>query len=230
MLLGILLLVSCASQNADTNTAEKTEAITPSVSSKEPGNHKDVDASQPKVIILGDSITAGLNLPVDSTYPTLLGRRFSEQGLSTEFINSGISGDTTAGGLRRTDWLLKQNPDLLVIQLGANDGLRNIALTEIEANLEAIIEKAKASDTEIMLVQMKIPGNYGQEYTEGFISIFPRLAQRHQISLLPFLLEDVAGDRKKNQADGIHPTKEGHQQMAERMYEPLRIWREGWQP
>ena len=179
----------------------------------------------PRIIILGDSLTAGMGLPVDSAYPKLLEKRLRGEDLPTEILNAGQSGDTTAGGLRRIDWLLNQKPDLLIIQLGANDGMRGIPLEEVRRNISAMIEKAQKANIPVKLADMRIPPNYGEEYTKGFQAIYPELAAQYQIELLPFLLQDVAGQKQLNQADGIHPTKEGHQQISERLYDSIKGWR-----
>ncbi|MFQ5351169.1 MAG: arylesterase, partial [Thermoanaerobaculia bacterium] len=137
-------------------------------------------------------------------------------------VNAGISGDTTAGGLARLDWVLRQQPDLLVVGLGANDGLRGLALAETEANLRAILAAGRRSGARVLLLGMKLPPNYGPDYTGGFEEIFPRLAGELELPLVPFLLTGVAGQPELNQADGIHPTAEGHRVMTENVVPLLR--------
>ena len=187
---------------------------------------KTTTQKSPRIIILGDSLTAGMGLPVDVAYPKLLEKRLKQEDLPTEVLNAGQSGDTTAGGLRRIDWLLQQKPDLLVIELGANDGMRGIPLEEIRTNLSSMIEKAQKAKIPVKLVDMRIPPNYGEEYTNGFRSMYQDISSHYQIELLPFLLEDVGGQKDLNQADGIHPTKEGHQKISDRLYDPIKLWRE----
>ena len=221
-----LLCFSCTVQTtneqASTETSPKensTKAITldPTVESK------------PRIVILGDSLTAGLGLDIDSAYPALVEQQLSDLGYPTEILNAGQSGDTTAGGVRRVDWLLKQKPDLLIVELGANDGMRGIPLSEIEKNLNAIIDKSQEANVSVFLMDMYIPTNFGQEYTNGFHSIFATVAKEQEITLLPFLLEDVAGKATLNQADGIHPTAEGHTLMAKVVLEGIKPWRTQWQ-
>ena len=179
----------------------------------------------PRVIILGDSLTAGLGLAVDQAYPALLANQLANQGLPTEIINAGVSGDTTAGGLRRVDWLLKQKPDLLVIELGANDGMRGAPVEEVHRNLAQIIDKSKAAGVETWLMQMMVPPNYGVEYADSIRDIYPALAAEKQVKLLPFLLQDVAGKAELNQADGIHPTSQGQVLMEATLRPYFQQWR-----
>ena len=220
MLLGLFLLCSCTNQSTDSRASTTTTTLSPQTQEK--------TQQQPTIIIIGDSITAGLGISTDGIFPTLLENKFKENGQPTKILNAGVSGDTTAGGLRRIDWLLKQKPDLLLIELGANDGLRGIDVQDIETNLSAIIQKAQTNKTEVMLLSMKIPANFGEQYTNDFVAIYPRLAEKHNIPLLPFLLQGVAGEKKYNQADGIHPTKEGHVIIADTMYDQLQTWRTNW--
>lgn len=222
MLFGLFLLISCTDQSTNSTSSTAIDH-SPNKTSEQP-------QEQPRIIILGDSITAGLGLPSDGIYPTLLADHFQRAGTPTEILNAGVSGDTTAGGLRRIDWLLKQQPDLLLIELGANDGMRGVPLEDIEANLSKMIEKSQQADVAVRLLQMRIPANFGDEYTAGFAAIYPRLAEKHDVPLLPFLLQGVAGDQELNQADGIHPTKAGHSIIAETMFMQLEEWRADWKP
>jgi len=225
-----LLCLSCTVQS----TPDKLSTDPAIESLKEVLENNDqlqsVPANQPKIIILGDSLTAGLGLDVNLAYPALVAKQLDEIGYPTDIINAGQSGDTTAGGLRRVDWLLKQNPDLLIVELGANDGMRGIPLPEIEKNLNGIIDKAQAKDVPVFLMDMYIPSNFGQEYTDGFHDIFTTTATSQGIPLIPFLLQDVAGKPELNQADGIHPTAEGHRLMADVVREGIKDWRMAWTP
>lgn len=184
----------------------------------------------PRVIILGDSLTAGLGLDVDQAYPALVAEQLGAMGHPTEILNAGQSGDTTAGGLRRVDWLLKQNPDLLIVELGANDGMRGIPLVEIEKNLNGIIDKAQEKNVPVFLMDMYIPPNFGKEYTDGFHNLFAEIAKEQEIPLMPFMLKEVTGKPDLNQADGIHPTAEGHKIMATVVLESIKDWRTNWTP
>ena len=186
--------------------------------------------AKPRIIILGDSLTAGLGLDVDSAYPALVEQQLTDLGYPTEILNAGQSGDTTAGGVQRVDWLLKQKPDLLIVELGANDGMRGIPLGEIEKNLNTIIDKAQETNTSVFLMDMYIPPSFGKEYADGFHGLFSKVAKEQNILLLPFMLADVAGKPNLNQADGIHPTAEGHALMADVVLNSIKEWRVGWQP
>jgi acyl-CoA thioesterase-1 len=174
------------------------------------------------VAFLGDSLTAGFGLDPEQAFPHLVQQALVAEGFAVQVVNAGISGDTTAGGLARTDWLLKRKPDVLVIGLGGNDGLRGMPLAGTEKNLRGILAKGRAAGARMLLVGMMIPPNYGPEYTAGFAGIYPKLAEEFGIPLLPFLLEGVAGKRELNQADGIHPTAAGHEILARTVLEALR--------
>lgn len=168
----------------------------------------------PLVVFLGDSLTAGLGLPEEQAYPALLDRRLDAKGAPVRVLNAGVSGDTTAGGLARLDWLLKQKPDILVLGLGANDGLRGLELEKTEKNLREIVRRAQASGIQVLLLGMMIPPNYGADYTERFRQMYPEIADDMDIPLVPFLLEGVGGVAELNQEDGIHPTAEGQEILA----------------
>jgi len=168
----------------------------------------------PLVVFLGDSLSAGLGLDVDQAYPALVGDLLAERGLPIRVLNAGLSGDTSAGGRERLDWFLRQKPDLVVVELGANDALRGQPLDGIEDNLRDILQRVARSGARAVLAGMKIPTNYGPDYSNGFEAIYPRVARETGATLIPFLLEGVAGDPALNQADGIHPTAEGQKIVA----------------
>ncbi len=174
------------------------------------------------VVFLGDSLTAGLGVGEAEAFPEQVRLRLGAEGISIRTVNAGISGDTTAGGRARLDWVLRQKPDVLVVGLGANDGLRGLALEETEANLRAIVTGAHRGGSRVLLLGMMLPPNYGPDYTAAFQEIFPRLAGELETALVPFLLTGVAGRPELNQADGIHPTAEGHRLMAEGVLPHLR--------
>jgi acyl-CoA thioesterase-1 len=184
-------------------------------------------STAPKIILFfGDSLTAGYGLSPDEAFPTLVGRNLTKQGKPCKIIPAGLSGETSAGGLSRIDWVLRQRPDVFVLELGANDGLRGLPLDQTEKNLQAIINKVKTKypKTKIVIAGMMVPPNMGPAYTERFKKIFPDLAKKNKATLIPFLLKNVAGDEKLNQADGIHPTAEGHKIVAStvtKIIEPL---------
>ena len=176
----------------------------------------------PKVVFLGDSITAGLHLPADQAYPAVLQRRLREEGLPFRLVNAGISGDTSAGGVRRLDWLLKQEPDLLVVQLGANDGLRGQPVEEIEKNLRDIVTRAKARGARVLVLGMRIPPNYGVEYTESFAALYETVSNDLEVGFVPFFMESVAGYAEWNLEDELHPSAEGHERLADGLMVQLR--------
>jgi len=168
----------------------------------------------PRVVFLGDSLSAGYGLAEEDAFPAVVARLLAERGHPIHLVNAGVSGDTTAGGLARVDWVLKQKPAVLVVELGANDGLRGQPLAGIESNLREIVRRGKAAGARVLLLGMKIPPNYGSEYAEGFDALYPRLARELDVPLMPFLLEGVAAESQLNQADGIHPTAEGARRVA----------------
>jgi acyl-CoA thioesterase-1 len=180
------------------------------------------DPGAPLVVFLGDSLTAGLGLSEDQAYPAILERSLRSSGISARVVNAGVSGDTTAGGLARLPWLLRQEPDVLVVGLGANDGLRGQPLESIEANLRAIVEAGATAGARVLLLGMRIPTNYGPDYAEGLRAIYPRVAKSLDVALVPFLLEGVAGRAALNQADGIHPNVRGQEIVAENVLPYLK--------
>jgi len=174
------------------------------------------------VVALGDSLTAGLGVAADEAFPARLQARLRAEGYDYRVVNAGVSGDTTAGGLRRVDWALRAHPDVVIVALGANDGLRGQSPPAIRANLEEIVARLQAAGVRVLLVGMRLPPNYGAEYTKEFEAVFPAVARRAKITLMPFLLDGVAADPRLNQADGIHPTAAGQQMIADRLWPYLR--------
>ena len=177
------------------------------------------------ILCFGDSITAGYGLDDSSdAYPAILQQKIDSLNLNYTVINSGLSGETSSGGRSRIDWVLRQNVDVFLLELGANDGLRGIPLTETRSNLQSIIEtvKEKYSDAEIILAGMELPPNMGQDYTSEFRSVFADLAKENDVTFIPFILKDVGGIKELNQQDGIHPTVEGHKIVAKTVWESLR--------
>jgi len=174
------------------------------------------------VVALGDSLTAGLGVAADEAFPARLQARLRAEGYDYRVVNAGVSGDTTAGGLRRVDWALRAHPDVVIVALGANDGLRGQSPPAIRGNLEEIVARLQAAGVRVLLVGMRLPPNYGAEYTKEFEAVFPAVARRAKITLMPFLLDGVAADPRLNQADGIHPTAAGQQMIADRLWPYLR--------
>lgn len=170
------------------------------------------------IVAFGDSLTAGLGVPASEGYPAVLEEKLKEAGYSYRVVNSGVSGETTAGGLRRVDWVLRSRPEIVILELGANDGLRGLDLAQTEKNLSAIIERLQQAGVAVILAGMKMPPNYGKEYTEGFEKIYPRLAAQYRLTLIPFFLDGVAAQSNLNQADGIHPTGQGYRVIVDRIW------------
>jgi acyl-CoA thioesterase I len=181
-------------------------------------------AAPPKnILFLGDSITAGYGLEPSQAYPALIQAKIDAKGWNFKAINAGQSGDTTAGGLNRLNWLLRNRIDVLVLELGGNDGLRGLPAETSKKNLQAIIDgtKAKYPEAKIILAGMKVPPNMGADYAKQFNLIFPELARKNQAALIPFILEGVGGVRELNLADGIHPTAKGHERVAANVWKVL---------
>ena len=181
-------------------------------------------SENPKVIMFfGDSLTAGYGLSTNEAFPAVIEKKLLKNGKSAKVVNAGVSGETTAGGLSRIDWVLRQPVDVFVLELGANDGLRGLPVEQTQKNLDAIIQKVKKKypNAKIVIAGMMVPPNLGSEYTTKFGKIFPAVAQKHQATLIPFLLADVAGDEKLNLSDGIHPNVEGHKIVADNVYKFL---------
>ena len=193
-----------------------------STEKKEAEEGKQVGDATPKKTILffGNSLTAGYGIDPEESFAGRTQSRLDSLKKEYRVINGGLSGETTAGGLSRLDWFLEEEPYLFVLELGGNDGLRGIALTETKKNLLAIVDKVRAKypNTKIILAGMQIPPNMGQEYTEEFKAIYPAVAKEKNIELIPFLLEGVAGDPDLNLPDGIHPTAEGHRLVMETLW------------
>jgi acyl-CoA thioesterase I len=181
-------------------------------------------ATTKRIVFLGDSLTAGYGLPVEQSYPSLIAEKIRAAHLPYEAVNAGLSGDTSAGGLRRLDWLLQNKIDLLVIALGANDGLRGLSPKELEANLQAIIDKTKAKNpaAQIVVAGMQMPPNLGADYAEQFQRVFAEVAKKNNAVLIPFLLANVGGHRELNQSDSIHPTAAGQKIIAETVWQALK--------
>jgi len=173
-------------------------------------------------VILGDSLTAGLGLPIEQAYPSLLQRRLNEAKLDFEVVNAGVSGDTSAGGLSRLDWSLQGDVRILVVALGGNDALRGLAIDELKQNLSQIIERAQARHVTVILAGMEAPPNWGREYIVAFHQVYPALAAKYHVALVPFLLKNVAGRDALNQNDGIHPTAAGARIVADNVWRVLK--------
>lgn len=176
-----------------------------------------VQPSSKVILFFGDSLTAGYGLSTEEAFPALIEKQLNKSGKSCKAINAGLSGETSAGGLSRIDWVLRQPIDVFVLELGGNDGLRGLPLDQTKKNLQSIVDKVKAKypKAKIVIVGMMVPPNMGEEYANQFKAIFPPLAKKNNATLIPFLLEGVAGNEKLNLPDGIHPNSEGHKIVAE---------------
>jgi acyl-CoA thioesterase-1 len=180
-------------------------------------------APKKTILFLGDSLTAGLGVQPTEAFPALVAEKIHAAGLPFQIENAGLSGDTSAGGLRRIDWLLQRPIDVLFLELGANDGLRGQQLKSLKANLQAIIDKTKAKNPQVKIVVagMQVPPNLGAEYASGFERVFVEVAKENNAGLIPFLLEGVGGNRELNQQDLIHPSAAGHRLIAELVWRTL---------
>jgi acyl-CoA thioesterase-1 len=215
--IAMLLLAACGSRSEDREDARPVAAPAPAAVPARPAAD-----SQPRIVVLGDSLTAGLGLPMRDAYPTLLQERLKTEGLNFEVVNAGVSGDTSAGGLSRIDWALQGDVRVLIVALGGNDGLRGLPPEELQQNLAQIIERAQALHISVILAGMEAPPNYGRDYTVSFSKVYPTLAKRYGVALVPFLLQGVAGSEALNQSDGIHPTVAGARIVADNVWAVLK--------
>ena len=180
--------------------------------------------SNQTILFFGDSITAGNGIAKEDAFPTLIQQKIDSLNWNFEVINGGLSGETSAGGLRRIDWLMQNEIDVMVLELGGNDGLRGINPDDTKRNLQAIIQKARQKNPgiHIMLAGMQVPPNLGEQYVSSFRQIYPTVAEQENVELIPFILENVGGIDSLNQEDGIHPTEEGHKIVAETVWSQLK--------
>ena len=211
----LLALVNCTNHRRDVNSkpnlTDKSASAAPQTKVK-------------TILFFGNSLTAGYGVDPSEAFPALIQNKIDSLKLNYKVINAGVSGETSAGGNSRVNWILRQPVDVFVLELGGNDGLRGIPLTETKKNLQSIIDKVKAKypNAKLVLAGMQIPPNMGQQYATEYKNIYPALAAKNQITLIPFLLQGVGGDAKLNQHDGIHPTAEGHKIVAENVWKVLK--------
>ena len=215
ILLSALLFSCSTSKNSENEQTSK----------KEPSA---VETSDPKeeektILFFGNSITAGYQLDMDQAFPAIIQKKLDSLGFNYKAINAGLSGETSAGGKSRIEWVLKTRPDIFFLELGANDGLRGLPLDETYKNLQDIIDAVKKENpaVKIIIAGMMVPPNLGDDYTAEFKDLFPTLAEENDAIYIPFLLEGVAGNPELNLRDGIHPTPEGHEIVAETVWEYL---------
>jgi acyl-CoA thioesterase-1 len=179
-----------------------------------------------RIVFLGDSLSAGYGLAEAQAFPALVEARLRERGHAVEVLNAGVSGDTSAGGLSRLDWVLRSKPQLLVVELGANDALRGQPLENTERNLREIVRRGREAGAQVMLLGMDVPTNYGPDYAEGFAELYPRITEEEDVQLVPGFIRDVGLDPALMMADGLHPTAEGHRILADRLTDEIESWLE----
>ncbi len=177
-----------------------------------------VHATERIVVAFGDSLTAGLGVMPDESYPAQLQARLRADGYAYRVVNAGASGDTTAGGLRRVDWALKNKPDIVIVALGANDAMRGQDLASVRANLDGIVARFQKAGARVLVVGMEVPPNYGARYAADFRRLYVEVARKRGAAFMPFLLDGVAGNPRLNQGDGIHPTAEGYRIVVDRLW------------
>ena len=217
-------VAACSSQATDgpATVPPKLKSTAPEVAHTPPATADGPRDGRARIIFLGDSLTAGLGLDVKDSFPSLIEERLQRAGHDFDVVNAGVSGDTSAGGLRRLDWALAEGkPKILIVALGGNDGLRGLPPEQLEANLAAIIERGQKNGLTVILAGMEAPPNFGADYTAAFRAVYPRLAKRYNVGLIPFLLDGVAGNPALNQADGIHPNRRGAVVVAELVWKSL---------
>jgi acyl-CoA thioesterase-1 len=203
-----------AAAPAASSAPPKTSSIAPATAGARAG-------TRPRIAILGDSLTAGLGLRQSQAYPTLLQQRLDDEGLGYEVVNAGVSGDTSAGGLARLDWALQGDVRILIVALGGNDALRALPTDQLRDNLATVIERAQARGITVVLAGMEAPPNFGRDYIVAFHQVYPALAARYHVALVPFLLAGVAGIDALNQPDGMHPTAAGARIVADNVWKLL---------
>jgi acyl-CoA thioesterase-1 len=203
-----------AAPAASSSAPPKASSIAPATAGARAG-------TRPRIAILGDSLTAGLGLRQSQAYPTLLQQRLDDEGLGYEVVNAGVSGDTSAGGLARLDWALQGDVRILIVALGGNDALRALPTDQLRDNLATVIERAQARGITVVLAGMEAPPNFGRDYIVAFHQVYPALAARYHVALVPFLLAGVAGIDALNQPDGMHPTAAGARIVADNVWKLL---------
>ena len=216
--LACAVIAGCSGSSGETSAPAETASSPPAAAPESSSSH----SNRPRVVCLGDSLTAGLGLSsTDQAYPALLEHRLKRAGFDYEVINAGVSGDTSAGGLRRLDWSLQGDVRVLIVALGANDGLRGLPPSELRSNLEAIVAAAQKRNVRVLVLGMEAPPNFGAVYIKEFRAVYTQVAADLDVPLVPFFLEGVAGVGRLNQADGIHPTAEGQQRIADTIWRSL---------
>ncbi|MFB3816970.1 MAG: arylesterase [Candidatus Methylomirabilales bacterium] len=216
-LVAMVLAGACSDTPGDKPTGSRPAAGAPTAAPAAVGP----DLARPRVVVLGDSLTAGYGLERSQSYPALLQERVERAGYAFEVVNMGVSGDTSAGGVRRADWALEGDVRILILALGANDALRGLPPSALQENLGTIIDRARARGAAVLLCGMEAPPNFGAAHTEAFRQVYRRLAREKEVEFLPFLLEGVAAAPALNQGDGIHPNAAGARHIAELIWPRL---------
>ena len=211
------LLLLCGYDRGSASAAPSQSTSPP----HEGAGPRPISPERPSIVAFGDSLTAGLGVSPDQSYPARLQQTLDAAGYAYRVVNAGVSGETTAGGARRVSWVLRNKPAIVILELGGNDGLRGLSLQETKANLERIIQQLQQASVTVVLAGMKLPPNYGQDYTEGFEALYQTLATQYHLTRIPFFLDGVAGSSSLNQADGIHPTGEGYRLIVEKIFPTL---------
>jgi acyl-CoA thioesterase-1 len=220
--LAACLVVATALVACDSGGKLEQQTPSPAARTAVPRESAAANQGDPRIVVLGDSLTAGLGLSIEDAYPAVLQRRLDAGGLKYQVINAGISGDTSAGGLSRLDWALEGDVRILIVALGGNDALRGLPVSQLKDNLARIIQRAQARGVTVVLAGMEAPPNWGDVYTKAFHEIYPALAAQYHLPLVPFLLEGVAGIDRLNQRDRIHPTEEGDRMVADTVWKVLQ--------
>lgn len=230
-LAGLILagLFSCDQSTSSTPPSSPSSPESSTHSPSEPTSVHDPLAAtpipspddRPRIVAFGDSLTAGLGVSQEQAYPAQLQRQLDALGFQYQVVNAGVSGDTSAGGLRRVSWVLAGKPRIVILELGGNDGLRGLSLKDTRSHLDAIIRQLREAHVQVILAGMKLPPNYGEEYTTRFETMYQDLAKLYALPLIPFLLEGVGGEKRLNQGDGIHPTGEGYRIVVENILKSL---------
>lgn len=225
LIIGVLWGIGCTQDRSNSPSTQPSPDTATAVESTDTSSRDTTNSQGLRVLVLGNSIAAGLGVPSDSAFPTRLQQTVDSLGWNVTVQNAGVSGETSAGGLRRIGWLLEEKVDVLVLELGGNDGLRGVDPKATRENLSGIIDTTLTTypEAEVLLAGMQIPPNLGREYTEQFQKVYPAVADKYgRVTLIPFVLEDVAGVDSLMQDDGIHPTAAGHRYVARNVWTHLR--------
>ena len=218
----LLLMVLVAAGGCRSGSTQAQNGGTPQQGAPPPGPADGAEPVRPRIVVLGDSLTAGYGLLEAQAYPALLQQRIDSDGYKFTVVNAGVSGDTSAGGVRRLDWALDGDVKVLIVALGANDGLRGLSVDEMKKNIGAIIQRAREKNILVILAGMEAPPNYGSEYAAAFRQAYQDLAREHRVLFIPFLLNKVAGRAELNLQDGIHPNPQGAIVVSDTVWNALR--------